>query len=231
MIRIVVVDDEAEFRDEIVFQLRHEGFDAFGVPDGAALFRHLAAHGCDIVILDRGLPGEDGNSIARHLSARDDLGVIMLSAHGYVDDRVEGLASGADAYLVKPADPRELRATIASIMRRLERRGAAAAPAATEGWQLFPQTWELAAPSGERVTLTAYECSLLSLLIARAGSPTSRRDIIESLGHDYRHYDSRRLEAIVSRLRRKLERLSADTTPLQAAHGFGYAFTAKAVIV
>ena len=226
--RIVVVDTDIEFRQRLAFQLRQKGHDVTGVPDAPALYRYLAANVCEVVILDPDLPGEDGYSVTRHLRGGNGINIIMLSALDSVENRVQGLSCGTDAYLTKPVDLRELTATLASVNRRSNNQALASLETVQENWLLLAYSWQLITPRGDCVTLTAYECLLLALLIERLGAPVSRREIVAAFGHDYRHYDERRLEAIVSRLRRKLEPFHGGTAPLQTAHGFGYAFTAPA---
>lgn len=224
--RIVVVEDDADLRGELVFNLSDDGFNVAGVGDGASLYRELQQQPADMVILDIGLPGEDGFSIARRL--RDDpsshsIGIIMLTARGELDNRVRGLKNGADVYLVKPVDFLELRACIESLSRRLS----VAKPVSPAGrWGYFPAQWELVSPYGAKIKLTLSEKKLIEILIREPGKAVKRREIIVS-GFDESpaYYDERRLEAIVSRLRRKIEQAYPFSQPIQSAHGVGYAFT------
>ncbi|MDD5329418.1 MAG: response regulator transcription factor [Sulfuricella sp.] len=220
--RIVVVEDEDDLREDIVFNLADAGFDAIGVGDGAGLARELRIASADIVILDVGLPGEDGYAIARRLRGDPllrSVGIIMLTAMGALDDRVRGLKDGADTYLVKPIDFVELIACIESLERRL----ALAEPA--DCWRFSPDRWELASPAGTRIRLTLTEKKLLEILILNAGAAVTRRDIIKGLGESPANYDERRLEAAVSRLRRKIEQAYPSAQPIQGARSIGYAFT------
>lgn len=222
--RIVVVEDEEDLREEVIFNLVDDGFDAVGVEDGAGLERALREAPADIVILDVGLPGEDGFSLARRL--REDpatraMGIVMLTAMGTLDNRVQGLTDGADIYLVKPVVSAELHAGILSVSRRL----ALAAPAlAADRWEYSAECWELSPPVGGKIKLTLTEKKLVEILIRDAGVAVKRRDIIKGLGESPAEYDERRLEAVVSRLRRKIERSESPSQPIQVAHGVGYAF-------
>jgi DNA-binding response OmpR family regulator len=225
VLRIVVVEDEDDLREDVVFNLSDAGFEARGVGDGLALDDALRQAGADIVILDVGLPGEDGHAIARRLRADASLqsiGIIMLTAMGTLDDRVQGLKGGADIYMVKPVDFVELEACIESLARRL-------VPARVEPvgcWSFAPDRWELVPPSGTAIKLTLTEKKLVDILIRAAGVAVPRRDIIKGMGESPAEYDERRLEAAVSRLRRKIEQACPSSTqPIQAAHGIGYAFT------
>ncbi|QFY42163.1 response regulator transcription factor [Candidatus Methylospira mobilis] len=226
MIRVAVVEDDSDLCEEIVFSLTDDGNDAVGFRDSAGLYRHLMKSTVDIVVLDVGLPGEDGFAIARHL--RDSpscraVGIIMLTALSGLDHRVEGLESGADIYLVKSASIRELRAAIASLARRLK---LSPEPSAGQVWRYSPSAWTLTSPSGAGVKLSGSEKAVVEFFLRHPCSVAKRRDLIEkALGGDYLSYDPRRLEAIVSRLRRKLEQISPLAQPLRAVHGVGYEFT------
>jgi DNA-binding response OmpR family regulator len=228
--RILIVDPDGEFRDGLVTQLRKLKFDTMGVADAPSLYRNLVTHPCDAVILAPDLPGETGYSVASHLRNSSSVGIVMLSRESSIERRLECLESGADACLSKPVDLRELAATLDTVNRRVNRsqRAASGRGGVSERWTLLPHNWQLIAPTGTCIALTAYECSLLALLVARKGAAVSRREIVAALGYNYQHYDERRLEAIVSRLRRKLEPHKGASKPLQTAHGFGYAFTAPA---
>jgi DNA-binding response OmpR family regulator len=230
--RIAIVDTDSEFRQRLVAHLRIRQFDSAGFADAASLYRHLAAHPCDAVILDPDLPGENGFLIASYLRNTSDVGIVMISREASIERRLECLTSGADAYLVKPMDLRELVATLATVSRRINYSQAARSPrlGGADSWTLHANSWEITSPAGTCIALTSYECSLLSLLIRRKPAAVSRQEIVAEFGHDYLHYDERRLEAIVSRLRRKLKPHQGSSKPLQTAHGFGYAFTACATI-
>lgn len=125
---IYLVDRDEGFREEMVSGLCRLGLNVHGFDGAGPLYRAYAARPSDIVILDISLDGEDGLSIAAHLRASQSVGIILASARGSVDDRIKGLRTGADAYLVKPVDVRELAATIEAIDRRLNRRGIASPP-------------------------------------------------------------------------------------------------------
>jgi DNA-binding response OmpR family regulator len=230
--RVIVVDPDREYRHDIVHQLRRRHFDTAGVDDAASLYRDLAGRSCDAVILESTLPGEDGLSVASYLREISRIAIVMLSRDASLEHRLAGLRSGADVCFAKPVDLRELIATLTSLSRRANAPETATlsmnGPAAV--WTLLSNSWQLISPAGAFVGLTSTEHSLLSLLMRRSGAAVSRQDIVAELGHDFRHYDERRLEAIVSRLRRKLEPHQGAVKPLKTAHGYGYAFAATAKI-
>ena len=224
--RIIVVEDDIDLREELIFNLAEDGFDVAGAGDGAGLDAELRERPADLIILDIGLPGEDGFSIARRIRGDPSLqatGIIMLTGRGELDNRVQGLTIGADVYLVKPIDFLELRACIESLSRRLPIEKAS--PRA-DCWSYSSSQWELVAPSGTRIKLTLTEKKIIEVLIRNPGTAVKRREIIATgLGESPADYDERRLETPISRLRRKIAQFHAHSQPIQSAHGIGYAFT------
>lgn len=224
--RIIVVEDDADLREELIFNLAEDGFRATGVSDGAELFPQLHQQPADMIILDVGLPGEDGFSITRRIRANPSLsstGIIMLTGRGELSHRIQGLTIGADIYLVKPIDFLELRACIESLSRRLS---VAMTESANGCWNYCASQWELVSPAGTRIKLTLNEKKILEVLIQNPGAPVKRGDIIsKGLGASPAVYDERRLETTISRLRRKISQSHAHSQPIQVAHGVGYAFT------
>lgn len=227
MSRVIVVEDNKDLREEIIFHLQRGGHDATGAGDGPALDSALA-EGLfpEVVVLDIGLPGEDGFSIATRLR-RDHpgIGIVMLTARGLIDDKLQGLSLGADAYLVKPIDLRELIAVVVSVSRRIAPR------VALEGtWQLDTTRREVISPRGMQAPLTNTEYLLMLQLAQAAPEVASRRALVEALGHDYLQFDERRIEAAISRLRKKLQDDDGDS-PLRSARTQGYVFAAPIRIV
>ena len=237
MIRIAVVEDNADLLDDVVFHLERAGYRVAGYPHGAALdadLAGLAPFDPQLLVLDLGLPGEDGLAIARRLRrARPPLGIVMLTARTALDDRIAGHDSGADNYLCKPVEMEELIAVVGARARRLvptdERRGEGAAGAAA--WRYLVARHTLIAPAGEEIELTASEATLIRLLAAADGQQASRNQLVAALGQDHITYDYRRLEAIVSRLRRKLDRHAAPARPLRALRNQGYVFLEPLTLV
>lgn len=217
---IVVVDDEAPQRDILVAGLAHFGHRVRGAADGAELDARLDERPADVVVLDVGLPGEDGYALAARLRQRWSGGIVMATGRGRVDERIRGLDAGADAYLVKPIDLRELAATLDSLARRLP-----GPPAAC--WHFERGTSTLLTPAGIAISLTARESILLQQLVAHPGEDVGRDRLFRTLSYpDNRHGDLR-LEALVSRLRAKVRAAAPHTPlPLFARQNRGYAFLA-----
>ncbi len=228
MSRIIVIEDNADLREEVLFQLRHAGHQAEGVADATAFDALKGMTDWDIAIIDIGLPGEDGLSIARRIREDSMMGLIMVTARGTLDDRVRGLGDGADAYLVKPVEMRELLAVVSSVERRL---AGAPSAAAAGAWLLDVAHRELRSPDGKAVALTETEFRLMGAMAWAFPEVATRKALAGALGEeDFLNFDERRLEAAISRLRRKLES-EVGESPLRSARGRGYVFAAPVRIL
>lgn len=220
---VYIVDDDSDYREEMVFGLSRLGLNVRGFHDAAALYRAYAAMPSDIVILDIGLDGEDGLSIASHLRNSQSVGIIMATARGSIDDKVSGLNTGADAYLVKPIDVRELAATVVALQDRLSR-NRASAPSPVPQWALVEGGWVLTDGLGHRLRLTTSEQRFLERLFLERGQTVERRALVEALGADVYDFNYAHLDTIASRLRRRAQK-SDMLLPLHAIRGQGFAFT------
>ncbi len=237
---IVVVEDENSLRSDMVEYLSSCGFDAIGARDGAELDRLLRNRNAAIVILDVNLPDEDGFKIAARLRDGHGAGIIMVTARSSTVDRVVGLEIGADAYLVKPVELRELEAQVKSLLRRLSERAAETASQAANGtaggeggdsadearWSLDPTEWSLTNPAGIRISLTSMEMKLTSLLAAQARKPATRDQISQALYNRRWNPEDRSIDTVVGRLRHKVEGAIGGPAPLKSVHGVGYVFSA-----
>jgi DNA-binding response OmpR family regulator len=226
-IRVVACEDQPVMREYIVSGLARLGITAVGVCDGIELNSHLETHEADIVILDIGLPGEDGYSIATRLRReRPHLGIIMLTARDQTEDRVQGLDCGADLYFAKPVDIRELASGLGSLHRRLNLTPPAVAPAR---WRLDVLHSSLMTPSGVEVALTDNELRFLTPLFDQPGEVVDRDVLSKALDQTPDVYAMRRMETMLSRLRGKVQKASAEEPlPVRARHGRGYAFLSGA---
>lgn len=231
MARIAVVEDEASLRADVVEYLSACGHSVVGCGSAVALDAVMAAGPVDIVILDINLPGEDGFSVAKRLRDGSDVGIVMLTARNVNVDRVVGLEIGADVYMTKPVELRELEAQIRTLARRMKLASgglAEAAPAmgGADGWVYDQVGWDLVAPGGASVKLTANERVFVALLVARPGSPVSRAEIFRAMGKREWDPTDRSVDSMVRRLRAKAEEILGRPLPIDAVHGTGYAFTA-----
>jgi DNA-binding response OmpR family regulator len=225
---ILIVDDDQGLRDLLQRYLREEGYQAAAVSDGRALDEYLVANTPDLIILDLMLPGEDGLAIARRLRARHDWPVIMLSARGEEVDRIVGLEVGADDYLPKPFNPRELLARIRAVLRRRVRQEPAAEDhrrtVAFGPFRLDLDGYVLTR-DGEEVALTAGDMALLRIFAEHANSVLSRDKLLDLLkGYERSPFD-RSVDVRVTRLRRKIEEDPALPRYIRTVWGVGYVFT------
>jgi two-component system, OmpR family, phosphate regulon response regulator OmpR len=227
-VRILVVDDDAALRELLGRYLGEQGFAVNTVADGEALDSFLATATPDLVILDLMLPGEDGLSIARRLRARADLPIVMLSARGEDVDRIVGLEVGADDYLAKPFNPRELLARIRAVLRR---RASAPAPAGNPATSLafgpfrIDTSTHTLTRNGEDVRLTTAEFALLRSFTEHPNRVLSRDTLLEWLkGYERSPFD-RTIDVRVARLRRKIEPDPSAPVYIRTVRGEGYLFT------
>ena len=224
---VLVVDDDTELREQIVAYLTDHGFQVHAAADAKAMDRALSAAPIDLVVLDLMLPGEDGLSVCRRLSADGGPAIIMVSAMGEEIDRVLGLELGADDYLAKPCSPRELLARVRAVFRRLEEaRGGAPKRGKAyqfQGFVVDALRRQLRAPNGTTILLTSGEFSLLSAFLDHPQRILSRDQLLDiARGNETDVFD-RAVDVQISRLRRKLHACS-DGEIIKTVRGAGYMF-------
>jgi len=228
--RIVVVDDDPGIRDVVHEFLSRHGYQVETAADASELNRALTAGPVDLVVLDVMLPGEDGLAICRRLAATPGPAVIMLSAMGEETDRIVGLELGADDYLPKPCNPRELLARVRAVLRR-RGEGARSEPELGAqcdfaGWRLDLVRRELRSPEGVVVNLSGGEFSLLRTFVERPQRVLTRDQLLEfARGPDSDAYD-RAMDVQISRLRRKLDDGRGGEL-IRTVRNEGYMFVAK----
>lgn len=221
-LQIIVVEDSYELREILVAGLGYFGHRVRGVGDGQALDSAMADAPADVIILDLGLPGEDGITIAKRVRKNHACGIVMVTARGRLDERVLGREVGADLYFVKPVDIRELNAGLLNLAQRLP-------TSHPSSWHFSATTSTLLTPNGTTIPLTAQECILIRKLLETPGTSVSRSEIFAVLNQPDDIYADRRLETLISRLRRKVRSIdAASTLPIRARHNHGYAFLAEA---
>jgi two-component system phosphate regulon response regulator OmpR len=228
--KILVVDDDARIRDLLRRYLTQEGFEVLQAEDGKSLTRILLRDTVDLIVLDLMMPGEDGLSICRRLRAANDrTPIIMLTAKGEDVDRIVGLEVGADDYLGKPFNPRELLARIHAVLRRRPVTEAPGSPSSENEVVSFgPFVFDLGARTLRRdsddLPLTTGEFAMLKALVRHPRQPLSREKLAQlARGREFEPFD-RSLDVQVSRLRKLIEVDAASPRYIQTVWGVGYVF-------
>lgn len=231
--KILVVDDDLRLRNLLSRYLTEQGFAILTVNDATGMDRALARERFDLLVLDLMLPGEDGLSLCRRLRAKpNDIPILMLTAKGDDVDRIVGLELGADDYLPKPFNPRELVARIHAILRRRQR-PIPGAPATSEDLVAFgPFLLDLATrqlmKNKEPLTLSTGEFAVLQALVTHPRQPLSREKLMDlARGREHDAYD-RAIDVQISRLRKLIEADPARPRYLQTVWGVGYVFVPDA---
>lgn len=232
---ILLVDDEPTLRQPLAEYLAAQGFAVTEAESAAAARSALTGLSPDIVLLDVMMPGEDGLSLCRHLVETRQLPVIFLTARGEPTDRIIGLELGADDYIVKPFEPRELVARIRTVLRRVGRgtthgfgpqAEAEDWPYLFEGWTLDPLKRKLTDPDGVTVPISTAEFRLLRAFLDHPKKVLDRDLLLDLVQGRSAHLFDRAVDNQVSRLRRKIETDSSDPQLILTVRGGGYRFAA-----
>lgn len=225
---ILVVEDDRQIRDLVAQFLELNGLRVSVAIDSREMDKALKDHTISLIVLDRMLPGEDGLTICRRLRATSDIPIILLTALSDDIERIIGLEMGADDYLGKPFNPRELLARIRAVLRRRTGEAVAATKAVRgyefNGWQLDIQARRLHDPTGARVTLTSAEFDLLQVFCEQAGRVLAREEIIDLTQGRENGSSGRSVDILVSRLRQKIEKDPRDPVMLITVRSSGYSF-------
>jgi DNA-binding response OmpR family regulator len=229
---IALLDDEPDITTLLSHYLQGHGFRVSVTHSSSALMALMERDPAGLVLLDLGLPGDDGLAVARALRERFRCGLIIVSGRGDAIDKVVGLELGADDYVTKPFDLRELLARIKAVIRRLEEARPAAPVAALrerwafEGWTLDVAARRLCRPDGQEVALTGGEFDLLLSLLRNAGQVLSRDFLLDATrGREAGPFD-RTIDVQVGRLRRKIEAVPEDPRWIKSVRSAGYVFVA-----
>ncbi|HEH9416545.1 TPA: response regulator [Aeromonas sobria] len=227
---ILVVDDHSEIRDLLKRFLEQHGLRVSCARDGKEMKRLLEEREFDLLVLDLMMPGEDGLTLCRELRVKSSLPIIMLTAMGEETDRIIGLEMGADDYLAKPFNPRELLARIKAVMRRTQAETQTAAETLTrdlrfDRWLLDINRRELVDEDGVGLSLSTAEFDLLKVFLERPQRVLSRDQLLDlARGREAVAFD-RAIDTLVSRLRRKLERDPKNPELIKTIWGGGYMFS------
>ena len=238
-LHVLIVDDEPRIRNMLRRYLVEEGFKVSDAGDGAGMRAVLAREVIHLVLLDLMMPGEDGLSLARYIRQHSEIPIIMLTGKGDLIDRVVGLETGADDYIPKPFELREVLARIRAVMRRAGPRAAPAAPVPAqnasevlvfEGWRLDVLRRELRRQTGDLVPLTAGEFELLCVFARHPNRVLNRDQLIDLVkGREWAAYD-RGVDTQVMRLRKKIEADPSNPSLIKTVRGSGYVFAAAVTV-
>jgi two-component system OmpR family response regulator len=227
---ILVVDDARDIREPLVRYLKESGYRASAADGAAAARRAMRTSGIDLVILDIMMPGEDGLSLCRSIRETSGIPVIMLTARGEELDRIVGLEVGADDYVSKPFNPRELLARVGAVLRRTNTlpprlRGPSAERYRFGEWIFNAAQREIVGPDGLALPLSSGEFKLLMAFLERPKVALSREQLLDlTKGRDAEVFD-RSIDNQVSRLRRKIEQDPKNPRYIKTVWGGGYMFT------
>jgi two-component system phosphate regulon response regulator OmpR len=217
--RLLVVDDDRRLKDLLVKFLSENHFLVSSAGNAAEARAHLASQPVDLMILDIMMPGEDGLSLTKSLSESGSVPILLLTARDTVDDRIHGLEGGADDYLSKPFEPRELLARVRAILRRASPGEVTEFPELSFGTYRFNQTTSQLTKQDTIVFLSSTELLLLKILAQNPRKPFSRSDLAQRIGH---RVSDRTIDVQITRLRRKIEDDPRQPRYLQTVRHIGY---------
>jgi len=229
--KILVVDDEPDICEIVEITLADAGFDVSSQTTGSGVVERVLNDRFDLVVLDLGLPGTDGLTLTRTLKERTEVGVVILSGRGETTEKIIGLEVGADDYVAKPFEPRELLARVRSVLRRIDTGEGEATPNLTayefEGWSLDVLVRSLTGKDGKPVNLSSGEFNLLRALVEHPNRVLSRDQLLD-LTHsiDAPAFD-RSVDVQIARLRKKVEVDPQNPSLIKTVRNAGYIFTAK----
>lgn len=233
--RLLVVDDDIDIRDLLGKFLSQHGFDVILASGGEEMFAQLKQHTIDAIILDLMMPGDDGLSLCKKIRANSDVPIIMLTAVGEEIDRIIGLEMGADDYLPKPFNPRELLARIKAVLRRKNTNSSFSAEETAfnqqhviyqfKGWQLVQTSRELFSPDNIEISISGGEFDLLLTLVEHPQHVLSRDQLLDLTRNRQSGPFDRSIDIQISRLRRKIEEDPKNPTIIKTVRGGGYVFS------
>ncbi len=223
---IVVVEDDAVTRTKLAGYAESAGHRVSEAEDGDGMWRILERDAADLILLDINLPREDGLDLTRKLRAQSRVGIILVTVRNDDVDRILGLEIGADDYITKPFNPRELLARMKCVLRRAG--DGVREPASVRrfaGWEFSALARKLVSPAGESVQLTRAEHELLAALVDHPGQVLSRERLLALITHRSWDPGDRTIDVLVRRLRRKIEEDPGNPELIVTVHGEGYVFT------
>jgi DNA-binding response OmpR family regulator len=225
---VLLIEDDSELRDSLLEYLALANLKITAVGSALEFYQTLNTSTYDVAIVDIGLPDQSGFEITQYLRSNTNTGIIILTARGALEDRIKGYELGADLYLVKPVDGRELLTVVRNLLERCNSRAGSAHSKEPGQWVLDQESWCLHTPNLVSIKLTAKEICFLEILIHENGKPVPREELKKVLGYDVKQDDNRALDALVRRLRKKIADESDHEAPIKTSHAIGYSFSASA---
>lgn len=225
--RLLIVEDEPITRSQLKANFEKEGFQVWTAEDAEHATDLLAYEPIDICLIDITLPGKDGLTLTRELRADSDIGIILVTGKDDSVDKIVGLESGADDYVTKPFDPRELLSRVKNLVWRVrnqEKQKEKGFKRHFEGWTLDLNKRELTTPQDQLQSLSAGEFHLLLALIENAGEVMTRDQLMNKIRNREWYPDDRYIDVLVGQVRRKFRQFDAETTFISTIHGTGYLF-------
>jgi len=229
---ILVVEDEPITRDQLVSYFEDEGFRVTSTGSGDEVLPLVTDSDVILVLLDIKLPGKDGLTLTREIRSQSDIGIILVTSKQEQIDRILGLESGADDYVTKPFDPRELLSRARNLIRRVhiqQKQRRKNHIRTFDRWQLDLNKRELTSPDGEQTTLSAGEYQLLLAFMEQAGEVMNRDQLMNRIRNREWFPDDRYIDVLVGQLRKKLGERAANAKIIATIHGTGYLFTPEVV--
>jgi two-component system OmpR family response regulator len=234
---VLLIEDDDDVRSLVQRSLVGAGFRVTALPDGSRVQNILASGDVDVVVTDLTLPDCDGLALTRHIKEHHDVGILILSGRGDTTDRIIGLEIGADDYVAKPFEPRELVARVRSVLRRTDGRGQVSESRADEkvfsfsGWTLNTGSRDLRDPENSVIGLTSGEYKLLEALVTHSNRVLSRDQLLDLVSSNDAPAFDRSIDVRVGRLRKKLGDDSKMPTLIKTVRNGGYIFTARVMVV
>lgn len=225
--KLLIVEDEPITRSQLTSHFEKEGYSVGISEDANGVIDQVADEDIDVCLIDINLPGKDGLTLTRELRATSDVGIILVTGKDDLVDRIVGLESGADDYVTKPFDPRELLSRVKNLIWRVqaqEKQKEKGFKRKFEGWTLDLNKRELATPTSELQPLSAGEFHLLLALIENSGEVMTRDQLMNRIRNREWYPDDRYIDVLVGQVRRKFRQYDHDTTFISTIHGTGYLF-------
>lgn len=225
--RIAIIEDNADLREELTFFLQHRGYNVWSAGSAESFWKKLHRSSADIVLVDLGLPGEDGFSVVDYLNEMAGFGLIIVTARGDQQDNIRGMNLGADLYLVKPVNFSKLASSIDTLWQRMQQESSVPQAVrqndATGSWQLVSSDNRLIAPDGGSLKLSQQECNLLNILMLSSSEVFAKEALCKLMFRYEDGPDAHRVDVILSRLRKKARDQNVDL-PIRSVFGKGLVF-------